>query len=68
MLKVYCQTKGCKILISFPLFRSPEYKKPHLLKEDYGEERLRPVDPGDAIDGIELTRDELFHYHKLGKI
>ena len=39
----------------------------YLLKEGYGRKKLNPVDPHDALDGIELTRDELFLYHKHRK-
>jgi hypothetical protein len=39
----------------------------YLLKEGHGKKSLNAVDPRDAQDGIELTRDELFLYHKLRK-
>jgi len=36
----------------------------HLLKEIYGKESLNYIDPNEAEDGISMTRDELFNYHK----
>lgn len=36
----------------------------HLLKEVHGEENLNMINPKDAKDGIPMTRDELFQYHK----
>jgi len=36
----------------------------HLLKEIYGKEGLNYIDPNEAEDGISMTRDELFTYHK----
>ena len=35
-----------------------------LLKEIYREEGLNSIDPQEAKDGIPMTRDELFKYHK----
>ena len=37
----------------------------YLLKERYGKENLNVTRPDYARDGIEITRDELFEYHKL---
>jgi hypothetical protein len=36
----------------------------HLLKDIYGEVGLNSIDPQEAKDGIPMTRDELFKYHK----
>lgn len=38
------------------------YRK--MLIEGYGGERLNSIDPKNAKDGIPMTRDELFNYHK----
>jgi hypothetical protein len=36
----------------------------HLLKDIYGERGLKNINPQEAKDGIPMTRDELFTYHK----
>ena len=40
----------------------------YLLKACYDKNDLNLINPANAVDGVEITRNELFKYHKLGRI